>query len=92
MTQLAVYMDQEGPENPLQGEEAYFSSLHLQCTGYKTPTLFVYHPAIWHILRLANMKLKVNLDMKSVCSGSCLIGFLAQLQRQITNSTQKQKW
>ena len=32
---LAVDMDQEGPENPLQDEEAYFDGSHLQCIGYK---------------------------------------------------------
>ena len=35
MAQLAVVMDQEGPENPLQGEEAYFDGSHSQYIGYK---------------------------------------------------------
>ena len=43
--QLAVDMDQEGPKNPSQGEEAYFDGSHSQCIGYKTLELFVYHPA-----------------------------------------------
>ena len=29
MAQIAVNMDQEGPENPLQGEEVYFDGSHL---------------------------------------------------------------
>ena len=29
VAQIAVDMDQEGPENPLQGEEAYFDGSHL---------------------------------------------------------------
>ena len=28
MVQLAIDMDQEGPEYPLQGEEAYFDGCH----------------------------------------------------------------
>ena len=29
MAQVATDVDQDGPENPLQGEEAYFSGTHL---------------------------------------------------------------
>ena len=28
MAQLAIDMDQDGPEHPLQGEEAYFDGCH----------------------------------------------------------------
>ena len=58
MAQLAVDMDQEGPENSLQGEEAYSSGLHLHCIGYKTLALFVYHPTMQCIFRLATMEVK----------------------------------
>ena len=34
VAQLAINMDQDGPENPLQGEEAYFDGCHSQCVGY----------------------------------------------------------
>ena len=34
MAQLAVDMDQKGPENPLQAKEAYFDVSHLWCVGY----------------------------------------------------------
>ena len=51
-------MDQDSQKYPLQGEEAYFDGCHLQCIGYKTLALFVYHPTIWCILRLATMKVK----------------------------------
>ena len=44
--------------HPLQGEEAYFDGCHSQCVGYKILALFVYHPARWHVLRLAIMKVK----------------------------------
>ena len=55
---LTVHMDRIGPENPLQSDEAYFDGSHLWCIGYKTLALFVYHPAMWHILRIATMEMK----------------------------------
>ena len=58
MAQLAIDMDQDGPEHPLQGEEAYFGGCHSRCAGYKTLALFVYHTAMHHILRLATMEAK----------------------------------
>ena len=41
MAQVATDMDQNGPKNPLQGEEAYLNGLHLWCVGNKTLALFV---------------------------------------------------
>ena len=35
ITQIAIDMDQEEPENPFQREEAYFEDSHLQCICYK---------------------------------------------------------
>ena len=58
MAQLAIHMDQDGPEHPLQGEEAYFDGSHSQCVSSKMLALFVYHQAMWLILRLATMKVK----------------------------------
>ena len=58
MAQLAIDMDQNGPEHPLQGKEAYFNGCHSRCAGYKTLALFVYHMAMHHILRLAMMEVK----------------------------------
>ena len=58
MAQLAIDMDQDGLEHPLQGEEAYFDGCLSQCVGYKTLALFVYHPAMQCILRLATMEVR----------------------------------
>ena len=58
MAQLAIDMDQDGPEHPLQGEDAYFNGCHSRCAGYETLALFVYHTAMHHILRLAMMEVK----------------------------------
>ena len=41
MAHLAIDMDQDGPEDPLQGEEAYSDGCHSQCLGYKTLALQV---------------------------------------------------
>ena len=80
LSQAAIDMDWDGPDNLLQGEEAYFDGSHSLCVGYKTLTLFVYHPAKWYILRLATMEVKVNQHVKAVCCGNCLIRSLARLQ------------
>ena len=58
MAQLAIDMGQNGPEHPLQSEDAYFDGCHSRCAGYKTLALFVYHTAMHHILRLATMEVK----------------------------------
>ena len=64
MAHIAVNMDQGGPENPLQGEEAYFDGSHLRCTDYKTLALFVYHLAMWCI-RIATMEVKSETTYKN---------------------------
>ena len=56
MAQLAIDMDKNGPEHPLQSKDAYFDGCHSRCTGYKTLALFVYHTAMCHMLRLAMME------------------------------------
>ena len=43
ITQLAIDMDQDGHNIPLQGEEPYFDGCHSQCVGYKTLELYIYH-------------------------------------------------
>ena len=58
MAQLAIDMVQDSLEHSLQGEVAYFDGCDSQCVGYKTRALFVYHPAMWHILRLPTMEVK----------------------------------
>ena len=58
MAQLAIDMDQNGPDNPLQAEDAYFNGCHSRCTAYKTLPLFVYHTAMHCILRLSTMVVK----------------------------------
>ena len=40
MAQIVFDINQEGPENPLWSEEAYFDGSHSWCIGYKTLALF----------------------------------------------------
>ena len=58
MAQLAIDMDQNGREHPLEGKEAYFNGCHSRCAGYKTLALFVYHTVMHRILRLATVEVK----------------------------------
>ena len=58
MAQLAIDMDQDHLEHPLQCKEAYFDGCHSRCAGYKTLALFVYHTAMHRILRLAMMEVR----------------------------------
>lgn len=59
MAQLALQMDQNNTvENPLMNEEAYFDGAHKRCIGFKTLGLFVYHPALRKILKLASMEVR----------------------------------
>ena len=64
MAQLAIDMDQNGPEHPLQTKDTYFDGCHSRCTGYKTLALFVYHTAMCRILRLATMEVKASRQKK----------------------------
>ena len=36
MAEVAVEIDQEGPEYALHGEEIYFDCLHTRCVGFQT--------------------------------------------------------
>ena len=58
VAQIVVDMDQEGPEIPLQGKQAYFDGSHSQCIDYKTLALFVYHTVMWCILKIATVEVK----------------------------------
>ena len=43
MAQLEIDMEQDDPEHPLQGEEAYFNGCHSRCAGYKTCIICLPH-------------------------------------------------
>ena len=57
--ELAVKMDQNQPEGQrsiLEFEHAYMDAMHNRVNGYKTLTLWMYHPGMQHVLNLAIMK------------------------------------
>ena len=56
--EVAVQMDQEGPAHPLQGEKAYVNGSHSGWIGFKILALFIYHPAMCCILKIAAMDVK----------------------------------
>ena len=57
MGEIALQMDVEGPENILQLENAYFDATHTRVYGFKTFAMWLIHPAMKQILRLASMEL-----------------------------------
>lgn len=61
MGNLALQMDQcNTNSSPLMEEEAYFDGAHKRCMGFKTLALFVYHPAMRKILKLATMEVRAE--------------------------------
>ena len=55
---MAIAMDQDGPDNILQLENAYFDTTHTRVYGFKTLGLWLVHPAMKQILCLASMELR----------------------------------
>ena len=86
MAQLAIDMDQDGPEHPLQGEEAYFDGCHSRCTGYKSLALFVYHTAMCHILRLATMEVKSESTHETSIFWELFNEILSEIKGETTSS------
>ena len=55
---MALLVDVKGPENILQLENAYFDAMHTRVYGFKTFAMWLIHPAMKQILRLASMELR----------------------------------
>ena len=81
-------MHQDGHEHPLQGEEAYHYGWHLQCIIYKTLALFVYHLAMWHMIRLATMEIK----NESTCEISLFWELFNEILSEIKGRDYKLNW
>ena len=60
MLLLAAEMDQSGEQNPMQQEAAYFDGSHSRCVGFKTLGLFVLHPGMRCLVRLASMEVRTE--------------------------------
>ena len=56
--QLALDMDIDGCQNPMQQENAYFDTGHSRVHGFLTICLWVVHPALAKIVNLASMEIR----------------------------------
>ena len=61
MGQLAINMDQNQLLRcPLMEEPAYFDGMHRRCEGWKTLTMWLYHPSSCKLNRIATMEVKAE--------------------------------
>ena len=47
---LALMMDQDAEDNPLQKEDAYFDGCHSRCTGFISLGIWIQHPSMCRVL------------------------------------------
>ena len=80
--QLAINMDIEGNENVLQGEPAYFDGMHKRCEGWKTLTLWVYHPNPQRLYRLATMEVKGETSKSVALFWSIFNDMLSEIKKE----------
>ena len=57
MVELAIRMDINGDKNIMQTENTYFDATHSWVHGFKSFGLWVYHPSMQCMLRLASMEI-----------------------------------
>ena len=55
---VALQMDQDGEEKPLQQEDAFFDGCHSRCTRFISLGLWVQHPSMQRVIRLASMEVR----------------------------------
>ena len=55
---VALQMDQDAEKNPLQEEDAFFDGCHSRCTDFISLGLWVQHPSMCCLIRLASMEVK----------------------------------
>ena len=60
MAKLAVQMDVTGPENILQQENTYFDVTHTHVHGFKSLGLWLYHPTMRKVIRLASVDIRTE--------------------------------
>ena len=59
MANLMRNMDQNNELNsPIMQEPCYFDGIHIRCQGWKTLTLWVFHPSSRRLMRLCTMEIK----------------------------------
>ena len=89
MAQLAIDMDQNGPEHPLQAEDAYFDGCQSRCQAIKLwHCLYITRPCIIY-LGLQQWKLTASQQRKEVFSGNYSMKSSPKLKGKTTSSTPK---
>ena len=59
MAELAIQMYVEGPDNILQ-ENAYFGTTHTKVHGFKSLGLWLFHPTMRKVIRLASLDVRTE--------------------------------
>ena len=54
--EVCVQMDRNNCEHPLSKEFCFLDAVHSRCQGFKTLTLWVWHPALNELINLATME------------------------------------
>ena len=54
--EICVQMDRHQSQHPLSKEFCFLDSVHSRCQGYKTLTLWVWHPTLNELVNLATME------------------------------------
>ena len=58
LAKIAIQMDVDGEPNLLQLENAYFDATHTRVYGFKSLEMWLLHPAMRKMLRLASMEIR----------------------------------
>ena len=75
---VALQMDQDGEQNPLQEEDAFFDGCHSHCTDFISLGLWVQHPSMRCLLRLASMEVKSE-STENICLFFKLLNEMLQI-------------
>ena len=75
---VALQMDQDGEQNPLQEEDAFFDGCHSRCTDFISLGLWVQHPSMHCLLRLASMEVKSE-STENICLFFKLLNEMLQI-------------
>ena len=75
---VALQMDQDGEQNPLQEEDAFFDGCHSRCTDFISLGLWVQHPSMRCLLRLASMEVKSE-STENICLFFKLLNEMLQI-------------
>lgn len=54
--EICVQMDVQNSEHPLSKEYCFLDAVHSRCQGFKTLTLWVWHPTLNELINLATME------------------------------------